>query len=81
MNVPYIESLPLVPLRAIVPMPYVILSFDLGNQINLSAVDAAVEDDKRIMIVCRKDARSAEVKRNALFDYGCVLQEESDEIL
>jgi ATP-dependent Lon protease len=53
-------------------MPYVILSFDLGNQMNVAAVDAAVEEDKLIIIVCRKDARSAEVKRNALFDYGCV---------
>ena len=44
------NTLPVVPLRGIVAMPYVILSFDLGNSANIAAVDTAVGEDNRIII-------------------------------
>ncbi len=68
----YSDSLPVVPLRSIVAMPYVVLSFDLGRAANVAAVEAAVNSDSRILIVCQRDPRAAEITRRDLFDYGCI---------
>lgn len=72
MSAYYTDSLPVVPLRGIVPMPYVILSFDLGKAANLAAVDAAVAADNRIIVVCQKDPRNNETGRSFIFDNGCI---------
>ena len=68
----YSDSLPVVPLRSIVAMPYVVLSFDLGRAANVAAVDAAVNADSRIIIVCQRDPRAIDIARRDLFDYGCI---------
>ncbi len=64
------NTLPVVPLRGIVAMPYVILSFDLGNSANIAAVDTAVGEDNRIIIVCRRDPRDPDTSRPALYDHA-----------
>ena len=66
------NTLPVVPLRGIVAMPYVILSFDLGNSANIAAVDTAVGEDNRIIIVCRRDPRDPDTSRPALYDHACI---------
>lgn len=66
------STLPIVPLRGLVAMPHVILSFDLGNAANIAAVDAAVAEDSRIIVVCRRDPRDPDLSRDALFDHGCI---------
>lgn len=66
------NTLPVVPLRSLVAMPYVILSFDLGNSANIAAVDAAVAEDSRVIIVCRKDPRDPDISRSALFDHATI---------
>lgn len=72
MSALYNETLPVVPLRGIVAMPFVLLSFDIGRPGNISAIDAAVESDNRIIIVCQKDPKSADMSRHNLFDHGCI---------
>ena len=72
MSALFTGSLPVVPLRSIVAMPYVLLSFDIGKASNVAAIDAAVDSDKRIIIVCQRDPRSSESGRSNLFGYGCI---------
>ncbi|MCR5809680.1 MAG: endopeptidase La [Clostridiales bacterium] len=72
MSVLFNASLPVVPLRSIVAMPFVLLSFDIGRPGNIAAIDAAVNSDNRIIIVCQKDPRSSDMSRHNLFETGCV---------
>ncbi len=66
------ESLPLMPLRGIVALPYVILSFDVGKALNNAAIEAAVNSDNRIIIACMKDPSMTSVSRSDLFDHACI---------
>ena len=68
----YRDTLPLVVLRSIVAMPYVVLSFDIARASNQAAVDAAINADNRLLIVCQKDPRSSDPGRRNLFDFGCI---------
>lgn len=66
------ESLPVVTLRNIVAMPYILLSFDIGKPGNGAAVDAAVNSDNRIILLCHKDPKSPDTSVLNLFDHGCI---------
>ena len=64
------KSLPVVVLRGIVAMPYVLMSFDIGRPENAAAVDAAAGADSRVIILCRKDAKGSDTPE--LYSFGCV---------
>ena len=65
-------DLPLVPLRSVVAMPYILLSFDIGRAGNIAAIDAAIGADSRVILVSTKDPKSADLTRANLFDTGCI---------
>ena len=64
------ESLPLVPIRNIVAMPYIILSFDLGSPNNLAAVETAVASDNRIILASQKGSEAS--GRVTLYEHACI---------
>lgn len=65
-------SLPVVPLRGIVALPYAILSFDVGRAMSLSAIEAAAQNDGRLLIVAQRDPKQVDINKDDLFEYGCV---------
>ena len=67
-----IYTLPVVPLRGIVALPYSILSFDIGRTVSVSAVEAATSADGKLLIVAQKDPKQVNIKKEDLFEYGCV---------
>lgn len=66
-----VKSIPVVALRGIVAMPYVILSFDAGSNQNSAAVDAALAADNRLMLLCYKDPKSTGYSPNEVYTCGC----------
>ena len=72
MNEYFGTGLPVVVLKSIVAMPYVILSFDVGRPENGAAVDAAIHSDNQIIVVCQKDQNAGTVNVTGLFDHGCI---------
>lgn len=66
------ESLPLVALRGVVAMPYILLSFDIGKAGNIVAIEAAVNTDNRILVVCSKDSGNAGSGISGLYETGCI---------
>lgn len=72
MSVVFGDNLPLMPLRGIVALPYVVLSFDVGKAGNVMAVEAAAASDNRIIIACLKDPSAVSASRGDLFDHACI---------
>ena len=72
MSEEYKERKPLVALRGIVAMPYVIMSFDIVNSANSASVDAALESDNRLIVACTRNPKLTEISAKDLFDYGCL---------
>ena len=66
------KSLPVVPLRGIVAMPYAMLSFDVGRSISLAAIEAATQVDGCLLLVAQRDPKQVDIKHSDLFDLGCV---------
>ncbi|CEQ04998.1 ATP-dependent protease La [[Clostridium] sordellii] len=50
------RELPLIPLRGLAIFPYMILSFDVGREISLKALDEAMADDEMIFLTAQKDS-------------------------
>ncbi|GAA0865844.1 endopeptidase La [Paraclostridium tenue] len=50
------RELPLVPLRGLAIFPYMILSFDVGREKSLKAIDEAMADDEMIFLTAQKDS-------------------------
>ncbi|MBR4658748.1 MAG: endopeptidase La [Clostridia bacterium] len=72
MNEEHNEKKPLVALRGIVAMPYVIMSFDIVNNNNSAAVDAALESDNRLIVACTRDPKLNEISAADIYDHGCL---------
>lgn len=64
--------IPVVPLRGLVVMPYSVMSFDVGRDKSIAAIEAAGAGDGNIFLVAQKDAMKAEVDRNDLCTVGCL---------
>lgn len=67
-----IPKLPIVALRGIVSMPYVIMSFDTSKSYNAAAVNAALESDNRIIMLCTRDPKIRDITPSDLYEYGCI---------
>ena len=65
-------KLPIVALRGIVSMPYVIMSFDTSKSYNAAAVNAALESDNRIIMLCTRDPKVRDIAPSDLYEYGCI---------
>lgn len=67
-----IPKLPIVALRGIVSMPYAIMSFDTSKSYNAAAVNAALESDNRIIMLCTRDPKIRDIAPSDLYEYGCI---------
>ena len=51
-----IETLPLLPLRGMVVFPYMMVNLDAGREMSVAAVEEAMLNDSRILLVAQQDA-------------------------
>src|SRR5437867_6577375 len=66
------ETLPLVPLRAVVVFPYTMIPFVVGRKSSLVAVEKALLGDKRIFLATQRDAAIDDPKADEINFIGTI---------
>ncbi|RCW64821.1 endopeptidase La [Pseudorhodoferax soli] len=65
-------DLPLLPLRDVVVFPHMVIPLFVGRPKSIKALEAAMEAERRIMLVAQKAAAKDEPLVTDMFDVGCV---------
>lgn len=65
-------DLPLLPLRDVVVFPHMVIPLFVGRPKSIKALEAAMEAERRIMLVAQKAAAKDEPLVSDMFDVGCV---------
>ncbi len=64
--------LPMIPLRGIVLLPYLHLTFDVSRDLSRDAIGNALEGDMRIFVTAQKDSTIEFPDLDSLYEVGCV---------
>lgn len=67
-----IRYLPLIAMRGVVAFPGTILTFDAGRNRSVAALEAAMEEHQRVLLVAQKDIAVEEPAKKDLYKMGCV---------
>ncbi|MBD3893620.1 endopeptidase La [Hydrogenophaga sp.] len=65
-------ELPLLPLRDVVVFPHMVIPLFVGRPKSIKALEAAMEAERRIMLVAQKAAAKDEPSTADMFEMGCV---------
>ena len=65
-------DLPLLPLRDVVVFPHMVIPLFVGRPKSIKALEAAMESERRIMLVAQKAAAKDEPSVADMFDVGCI---------
>ncbi|HSW18381.1 MAG TPA: endopeptidase La [Ramlibacter sp.] len=65
-------ELPLLPLRDVVVFPHMVIPLFVGRPKSIKALEAAMEAERRIMLVAQKAAAKDEPSASDMFEVGCV---------
>ncbi|HPL78292.1 MAG TPA: LON peptidase substrate-binding domain-containing protein, partial [Burkholderiaceae bacterium] len=65
-------DLPLLPLRDVVVFPHMVIPLFVGRPKSIKALEAAMEAERRIMLVAQKTAAKDEPAVSDMFEVGCV---------
>lgn len=66
--------MPMLALRGIIVFPGMTVNLDVGRDKSINAVNAAMQLDKKILLVTQRDAETADPKREELYNYGVVAE-------
>ncbi len=65
-------ELPLLPLRDVVVFPHMVIPLFVGRPKSIKALEAAMEAERRIMLVAQKAAAKDEPSVTDMFEVGCI---------
>ena len=65
-------QLPMMALRGLTVFPNMAISFPVGRQKSLDALEVADEGDKRIFLVAQRDPEDASPEQMGLYEFGTV---------
>ena len=68
------KLMPLLALRGIIVFPGMTVNLDVGRDKSINAVNAAMQLDKKILLVTQRYAETADPKREELYNYGVVAE-------
>lgn len=68
------KLMPLLALRGIIVFPGMTVNLDVGRDKSINAVNAAMQLEKKILLVTQRDAETADPKREELYNYGVVAE-------
>ena len=68
------SRIPVVALRGLVAFPHMVIDFEIGREESRKAVDAAVNGDRRIMMLAQRDQTVREPKLRDLFRTGVICE-------
>lgn len=66
------QALPLLPLRGLTVFPYMILTFDVGREKSIRALDEAMLNNQLIFLVTQKDARNDSPNEEDVYKVGTI---------
>lgn len=66
--------MPLLALRGIIVFPGMTVNLDVSRDKSINAVNAAMQLDKKILLVTQRDAETADPKREDLYGFGVVAE-------
>ncbi len=64
--------LPLLPLRGLTVFPYMILTFDVGREKSIKALEEAMINDQLIFLVAQKDAKNDSPEEGDIYSAGTI---------
>jgi ATP-dependent Lon protease len=67
-----LSALPLLPLRDVVVFPHMVIPLFVGRPKSIKALEAAMEDNKSIMLVAQRNASKDDPIATDIYDLGCV---------
>ncbi|PCH85767.1 MAG: endopeptidase La [Piscirickettsiaceae bacterium] len=65
-----LKNIPVLPLRDVVVYPYMVIPLFVGRDRSIQAIDLAMEDSKKIVLIAQKDADNDDPKGSDLFEIG-----------
>ncbi|WP_077531514.1 endopeptidase La [Vreelandella utahensis] len=65
-------ELPMLPLRDVVVFPHMVVPLFVGREKSINALEAAMENDKQILLVAQRDAETDDPGRNDLYGIGTI---------
>ena len=71
-DLPIPDILPVLPLKDVVVFPFIILPLSVSREKSINAVDAALAEQRIIMLVAQRDAQNETPKADELFPVGTV---------
>lgn len=66
------QALPLLPLRGLTVFPYMILTFDVGRDKSIKALDEAMINNQLIFLVAQKDAKNDSPEEDDIYSVGTI---------
>src|SRR5690554_7116202 len=66
--------LPLLPLRAILVFPYMVIHLDVGREKSVQAIEESMLQDKMIFLVTQKEAQTDEPESGDIYSVGTVAE-------
>jgi len=66
------EKLPVLPLRGVLVFPNMVLHLDVGRERSITALEKAMMNDNRILLITQKDAKTDDPVRDDLYRVGTV---------
>ena len=67
-----IIKIPLIPLRGVAVVPYMVTHFDVGREKSITALEKAMEENGQVLLVMQKDATVENPKKHELYEYGTI---------
>ncbi len=67
-----VETLPLLPLRDVVVYPHMVIPLFVGREKSISALETAMANDKRILLVAQRNAATDEPTQQDVYEIGTV---------
>src|SRR5215813_15306931 len=71
-ELPIPDILPVLPLKDVVVFPFIILPLSVSREKSINAVDAALAEQRIIMLVAQRDAQNETPRPEELFSVGTV---------
>jgi ATP-dependent Lon protease len=71
-DLPIPDILPILPLKDVVVFPYIILPLSVSREKSINAVDAALAEQRIIMLVAQRDGKNDTPRPNDLYTVGTV---------
>ena len=68
------KKYPLLPLRDVVVFPYMVIPLFVGREKSVNALDAAMKDERLIVLLTQTDAQNSSPEREDLYDVGTVAE-------